>query len=226
MIQFDRRTLLRGGMATAVAAPAAGLIGSAFAQAGRALPRDNISITWGSARGGRTESAEETVKRIAGLGYKRVEGGGGGDMSAADWKALCAKYAIKPTSSFTQLPQPWDPAPWTAAVVKAAAVGQRYINTPTSPIKLPPGPVTAAAIDGIKGLRTSAEWRAFAADCNKAGKIAKDHGLDFGFHSHFWEFLALDDDTPLTGYDILLAETDPALVHFELDLYWAWYAHR
>jgi len=34
------------------------------------------------------------------------------------------------------------------------------------------------------------------------------------------------DDTPLTGYDVLLAETDPDLVHFEVDLYWTWYAHR
>ena len=34
------------------------------------------------------------------------------------------------------------------------------------------------------------------------------------------------DDTPLTGYDVMMAETDPALVHFELDLYWAWFAHR
>ena len=51
-------------------------------------------------------------------------------------------------------------------------------------------------------------------------------GLRFGFHNHFWEFAGLEDDTPLVGYDILLAETDPRLVHFELDLYWAWFAHR
>ena len=57
--------------------------------------------------------------------------------------------------------------------------------------------------------------------------MARAAGLRFGYHNHFWEFTqALEDDKPLVGYDILIAETDPRLVHFELDLYWAWFAHR
>ena len=79
---------------------------------------------------------------------------------------------------------------------------------------------------GIKGLTTSTAWKAYAADLNKAGAIARQSGLRFGFHNHFWEWAALEDDTPLTGFDILVAETDPRLVHFEVDLYWAWFAHR
>src|SRR5690606_15105937 len=43
--------------------------------------------------------------------------------------------------------------------------------------------------------------------------------LRFGFHIHATEFAPLPEGG--TGYDILLAETDPALVDMELDLFWA-----
>lgn len=62
-------------------------------------------------------------------------------------------------------------------------------------------------------------------DLNRAGVIARAAGLRFGFHNHFWEFAGLEDDSPLVGFDIVLAETDLRLVHFELDLYWCCFAH-
>ncbi|WP_053227684.1 sugar phosphate isomerase/epimerase family protein [Solirubrobacter soli] len=77
-----------------------------------------------------------------------------------------------------------------------------------------------------QGPHDRSRWKAYAADLNKAGAIARQSGLRFGFHNHFWEWATLDDDSPLTGYDILVADTDPRLVHFEVDLYWAWFAHR
>lgn len=52
---------------------------------------------------------------------------------------------------------------------------------------------------------------------NKCGEIAKKHGLNFAHHNHDFEFFELDGQVP---YDLLLSQTDPNLVSFELDHYW------
>ena len=35
-----------------------------------------------------------------------------------------------------------------------------------------------------------------------------------------WEFFRLTDDPSRTGYEVLIEETDPRYVHFEMDLFW------
>jgi sugar phosphate isomerase/epimerase len=72
-------------------------------------------------------------------------------------------------------------------------------------------------------FETAAEWLHLCEILNRAGAMAHDAGL--GLHNHFWEFLPLKG-SPLVGSDILLAETDPRYVHFEIDLFWAWYGHH
>jgi sugar phosphate isomerase/epimerase len=63
--------------------------------------------------------------------------------------------------------------------------------------------------------------RQVAAILNRNGEICRDAGLRFAYHNHAFEFAPLDG---ITMFDILLAETDPELVAFELDLYWLRYA--
>ena len=52
---------------------------------------------------------------------------------------------------------------------------------------------------------------------NQAGQICKEQGVLLGYHNHAFEFVKVDGILP---YDLLLAETDPALVGFQLDSYW------
>ena len=69
-----------------------------------------------------------------------------------------------------------------------------------------------------KAQWTSADgFHAAAAQFNKWGKRAHEMGMRFAFHNHDYEFRRFGDTT---GYDILLQETDPKLVFFELDCYW------
>ena len=70
--------------------------------------------------------------------------------------------------------------------------------------------------------RDSATWAAFARDLNRAGKMARRVGLKLGYHNHNWEFFRLTDDPSMTAFDVLIEETDPRYVHFELDLFWSW----
>lgn len=60
--------------------------------------------------------------------------------------------------------------------------------------------------------------RRLAAILNELGPRAREHGLRLAYHNHDFEF-ALDGSGPI--WERLIAETDPALVSFELDVYWA-----
>jgi sugar phosphate isomerase/epimerase len=64
----------------------------------------------------------------------------------------------------------------------------------------------------------SADGFKHAADqYNAWGQQAKSMGIQFGFHNHNSEFKAFDGKT---GIDILLENTDPALVWWQMDCYW------
>lgn len=52
---------------------------------------------------------------------------------------------------------------------------------------------------------------------NMYGKILQDEGLKFYYHNHHFEF---EKFRGKTGFDILIEETDPELVGFELDVHW------
>lgn len=59
--------------------------------------------------------------------------------------------------------------------------------------------------------------RAAAAVFNKAGEILKDHGIKFFYHTHGYEFQPHDKGTL---FDLLLAETKPEFVRYEMDVFW------
>jgi sugar phosphate isomerase/epimerase len=62
-----------------------------------------------------------------------------------------------------------------------------------------------------------------AAELNANGKIAQKFGLKMLVHNHTGEFEKLTD-SPRTTYDVLLEETDPALVTMQIDLGWTYIA--
>ena len=65
---------------------------------------------------------------------------------------------------------------------------------------------------GVDGFKRTADLM------NEAGKKAKAAGLQYAYHNHNFEFEKMPDGSP--GYDILLKETDPELVKFEVDCGW------
>ncbi len=51
----------------------------------------------------------------------------------------------------------------------------------------------------------------------RVGERIARGGLQFAYHNHGYEFVEQDGQVP---YDILLKDTDPALVKLQVDLYW------
>lgn len=65
--------------------------------------------------------------------------------------------------------------------------------------------------------RNLEDYKKIAARVNEAAVMCKKEGLKLAYHNHDFEFQKYDG---VTGYEILLKETDKDLVDFELDLYW------
>lgn len=65
--------------------------------------------------------------------------------------------------------------------------------------------------------RTLARYRQLAGFWNEVGATCREAGMRFGYHNHDFEFEPIDGVIPM---DLLLEETDPELVEFELDLFW------
>ena len=62
------------------------------------------------------------------------------------------------------------------------------------------------------------EVRKLAQRLNTVGKRLKEDGLSLLYHNHNIELLKVDETS--RAYDILINETDPEYVNFELDTYW------
>jgi sugar phosphate isomerase/epimerase len=65
--------------------------------------------------------------------------------------------------------------------------------------------------------RTLDNFKILSEKLNQMGEQVSAAGLGFAYHNHDFEFT---DHGGQTGYDIILAETDPQLVKLQMDLYW------
>jgi sugar phosphate isomerase/epimerase len=215
----SRRGFLRTAAATAAVVGASGaLAGPALAHEPNAkgrgrhrVPPEQISIQLYTLRDQLAIDLEGTLQALADIGYTRVEHAGFLGRTATQFKAALDAAGLRATSGHVPIPQPFDPTAWSAALADATLLGSRFIVHPFFGIDFASGEV----------VRTTAPWRAFARDLNRAGRMARDAGLKLGYHNHNWEFFRLTDDPSRTAYDVLTQATDPDLVHLQLDLFWA-----
>ncbi len=182
---------------------------------GRLLPRKRIGIQLFTVRDQVASLGFEAVfARLSDIGYREIEFAGynaqGRRWSNEELRRLLRRYRLRglgshvnyfsvdPTaySFVTQLEQVLD---------DAEEIGLPYIGTASSP--------GARYGETVEGYRRAAE------DFNRFGAAARQRGMRFYQHNHSGEF-AVENGTRL--YDVILEETDPRLVFFELDIFWAY----
>jgi sugar phosphate isomerase/epimerase len=76
---------------------------------------------------------------------------------------------------------------------------------------------------GVADTKNAEGYRQSARLFNEIGRRLADEGLTFHYHNHAWEF---DDLGGVNGMEILSAETDPAVVKFNIDVFWVWFATK
>lgn len=213
-----RRTILAAGLAT-LAAPVLARRRGFFAARGIApglqlytlgdlLPRD----------------PDATLARIAAAGIRHVETAGLDGRSVPEWRRLLDRHGLAVTSAHvpyaTGAPNLRDGAPALAALY--APLGPRHLTlaAPILPARFDAEPPRdwAGFIRLIAERTTPDDWKRMADQLDRAGRAVKAEGLRLAYHNHDMEFAPQGDRH---GLDLLLANTDPALVDFELDVGWA-----
>lgn len=148
-----------------------------------------------------------TLGKVAQAGYRAVEFAGYGGLEVAPLRLKLDEMGLKTIGSHVPYQRLVDDFPSAAAEVQT--LGGQFIVAPSVPKDL---------------LTTTDDVRRLADSFNTIGERAYQSGLVFAFHNHAAEFAPLSDDDGLTAFDILIGETDPDYVQFELDVYWVEFA--
>jgi sugar phosphate isomerase/epimerase len=194
----------------------------------------NVGLQLYSVRGQMQEDFSGTLKKVAEAGYDQVEFAGYYDHSPAEIKALLDQLGLTSPACHTgyntlkedQLQQ---------TIEAAKTIGHEYLIMPVLPFDRPPRPRPQPTSDSTStpGGQAQADQRprreppAFTLDqvknfCdifNRVGENCKQAGLRFAYHNHSMEFQQVEESGFM--YDLLLQQTDPDLVDFEIDLGWA-----
>lgn len=142
-----------------------------------------------------------TLKLLQGMGYQQLEGyerstGLFWGMKNTGFKKYVNELGMDFISSHCDIDKDFE-----QKVADASAIGMKYL---------------VAAWEG-PGLSIE-DYKHYAEKLNQKGKICKENGIAFAFHNHWFTFTKQGNEMP---QDILMNYTDPALVDFELDIYWA-----
>ncbi len=144
---------------------------------------------------------EPVMEALEKAGITELEFAGYYEKPASYWNELMRKHGM--TAPATHIGLPSTNEAWTQHFERSNAMGHKWLIVPSSSPE----------------FRSAEGWKRLAARLNAGGELAKSAGLRVGYHNHDYEFVKTSEGK--TGLDTLLAETDPALVDFELDIYWA-----
>lgn len=142
-----------------------------------------------------------TLKKIASIGIKEIESARSNKghyygLTPSDMKKACTDLGMQLISGHVALDNNFE-----KTMEEAVASGQPYLICSSMPSK----------------GQTVDNYKAVAEAFNKAGEQCKKLGLKFGYHNHEYEF---ESENGQVLYDILMDNTEPDLVHMELDLGW------
>ena len=209
--EVSRRTFLVElaaiGVGTSVlgACARAVTVGSGSTAAGAGANANMIGLQMYTVRDQLQKDFDATVEQIAKIGYRNLEFAGYYNRTPEQVRALLDRVGAVSRSAHIGAPLMRQDA--AAQIRSAKTIGQEYITLPSYNF-------------GREGL---AGWRKGVAEFNQWGAMCRDAGIKLAYHNHANEFAPLEGTT---GYDVLLKEVDPALVDFELDLYWARFADQ
>lgn len=148
------------------------------------------------------KETRSTLEQVSRIGYEHIEPYGFDGkfygIPAVEFRKMIEDMGMRITCTHTGISSQ-NADVWLDAANRA---GLEYIVLPS-----PMG----------RKVDTADDYRRMAGEMNIIGERARQAGIRFGYHNHAGEFQS--DDSGVF-YDILLKETDPALVCFELDIFW------
>jgi hydroxypyruvate isomerase len=198
-----RHFLLNSGLALGTLALSRGALAlprTARSAAPGDLSLDAVGVQLYSVRQAMRSDVDGTLKRVARIGYREVEFAGLFGHPAAHVRGVMDGVGLTAPSMHVAFEKMQDG--WNGVLDEAQQLGCRYVVVPSIP----------------DALRKSVDdYRRVADQFTRAADMTAKAGMGFAYHNHAVDFAPLDGLLP---FDVLLDATDPALVGFELDLYW------
>lgn len=161
---------------------------------------NNYGIQLYSVRDEVSKDPKGVLKQLASFGYTQIESFEGAQgmfwgMTAADFKKYMDDLGMKIISSHCDIEKDFE-----KKAADAASIGMKYLICPYK------GP--QKSIDDFKKI---------AEEFNQKGEVCKKNGIRFAYHNHDYSFEAEQGQIP---EDVMLTNTNPELVDFEMDIYW------
>ena len=220
--QLSRRAILAAGASAFVAANAF----TAHAQSPASRRLDKIGLQLSTVTPLMLADFEGTLREVAAIGYNQVEFSALGLLGHEPSRvmALLAELnlgapqgRVTPVlpDDFYTLPRQQQRAVYGErgkaeflldnvqhSLEIARLLGQRYLILPV---------MARTGFESRAALERTIEL------FNDAGALCAKAGVVFGYHNHAFEFPLIDGVVP---YDVLIEQTDPDRVTFQLDAYW------
>ncbi len=233
MTSLSRRSfvqaLLAAGAATPLAAACQNSQGTAMAS-GPFFQRNAapIGIQLYTLSDMLAKDLEGAVAAVGRIGYKTVEIPSYMGKTPAQLRELFSRNGLTCSAAHIQMAAGTEAAPGLRGDLSRLAadmhtLGAGYIYAPSMPAPADIG-LTPNAGEGYAFIVRAAEamgedrWKRFADEMSEIGRKLNANGIKFGYHNHNYEFVKVGNRT---GFDILVEESDPAHVSFELDVGWA-----
>ena len=166
------------------------------------VPRQNIGIQLYSLRDMQAASVPNTIDLLGDIGYPEVELFTLQGQTAATWRGILEDNNIRAIGAHVA----------HRPLAQRARHGPRRGRDAGHAVRRRPRDLRFRP-----SRRPWQGYRALAREMNRYGERVADRGMRFYYHNHNFEFGRAGGTR---FYDVLLNETDPDTVFFELDIYW------
>ena len=161
---------------------------------------ENFGIQLWTVKEEMAKDPKEVLRQLASYGYTQIESFEGKQgifwgMKNTEFRDYVEELGMNMLASHVNVKENFE-----AKAGQAAEIDLKYL------------------IDPYEGPQKSLDdFKRMAERFNRYGEICKSNGLRFAYHNHDYSFKELEGEIP---QKILLENTDPELVDFEMDIYW------
>ncbi len=146
------------------------------------------------------DDPQGTLRQVAEFGYKQIESFEGPEgifwgMGNRNFKSFLDDIGLTMISSHADVFEDFE-----RKAGEAAEIGVEYLVCPW-----------------IGPQESLDDYRAMADQFNEIGEKANAAGVKFAYHNHAYTFEEMDGVLP---QDLLMDNTDPDLVEYQMDIYW------
>ena len=167
------------------------------------MRRDQISLQLYTVREETARDMLDTLRKVAEIGYPAVEFAGYGGLTPQEVKTILDDLGLRASGAHVPIDS-WETNP-EAVIADMHTLDCVHAIVPMVPREQRGEEASVARL---------------AENLNRWGEMCRQDGVILSYHNHDFEFAPLAETTM---WEVLVRETDPDLVHLELDLYWIKY---